>query len=193
MEFGPRALGNRSIIGDPRSPRMQAQMNLKIKFRESFRPFAPSVLRERVNEYFEMDCESPYMLLVAPVKTERQIPMTHEQQSLWGIDQLNVVRSDLPAITHIDYSARVQTVSRETNPDYYDLIEAFEKKTGCAVIMNTSFNVRGEPIVCTPHDAYVCFMRTHIDHLVLGPFLLDKTHQPEWKESADWRTLFQLD
>jgi carbamoyltransferase len=193
MEFGPRALGNRSIIGDPRSPRMQAQMNLKIKFRESFRPFAPSVLRERVHEYFEMDCDSPYMLLVAPVKTERQIPMTKEQQGLWGIEQLNVVRSDMPAITHIDYSARVQTVTRDTNPNYYDLISAFEAKTGCAVIVNTSFNVRGEPIVCTPHDAYVCFMRTHIDHLVLGTFLLDKTDQPEWKETADWRTQFQLD
>ena len=193
MEFGPRALGNRSIIGDPRSPRMQAQMNLKIKFRESFRPFAPSVLRDRVNDYFEMDCDSPYMLLVAPVKQERQIPMTSEQQKLWGIDQLNVVRSDIPAITHIDYSARVQTVSRETNPDYYDLISAFEARTGCAVIVNTSFNVRGEPIVCTPHDAYVCFMRTHIDFLVLGTFLLDKKDQPEWKETEDWRTQFQLD
>ncbi len=193
MEFGPRSLGNRSIIGDPRSPRMQAQMNLKIKFRESFRPFAPSVLRERVHDYFEMDCDSPYMLLVAPVKKERQIPMTSAQQKLWGIEQLNVVRSDMPAITHIDYSARVQTVSRDTNPDYYDLIAAFEAKTGCAVIVNTSFNVRGEPIVCTPHDAYVCFMRTHIDYLVLGPFLLDKTDQPEWKETTDWRTQFQLD
>jgi carbamoyltransferase len=193
MEFGPRALGNRSIIGDPRSPRMQAQMNLKIKFRESFRPFAPSVLRERVNDYFEMDCDSPYMLLVAPVKRERQIPMTDAQQRLWGIEQLNVVRSDIPAITHIDYSARVQTVSRDTNPDYYDLIAAFEAKSGCAVIVNTSFNVRGEPIVCTPHDAYVCFMRTHIDYLVLNNFLLDKTTQPEWKETADWRTQFQLD
>jgi carbamoyltransferase len=193
MEFGPRALGNRSIIGDPRSPRMQAQMNLKIKFRESFRPFAPSVLRERVHEYFEMDCDSPYMLLVAPVKRERQIPMTNEQQRLWGIEQLNVVRSDIPAITHIDYSARVQTVSRDTNPNYYDLIAAFEAKSGCAVIVNTSFNVRGEPIVCTPHDAYVCFMRTHIDYLVLNNFLLDKTTQPEWKETADWRTQFQLD
>jgi carbamoyltransferase len=193
MEFGPRALGNRSIIGDSRSPRMQAQMNLKIKFRESIRPFAPSVLRDRVHEYFEMNCDSPYMLLVAPVKEERQIPMTSEQRGLWGIDQLNVVRSDMPAITHIDYSARVQTVSRDTNPDYYDLIAAFEEKTGCAVIVNTSFNVRGEPIVCTPHDAYVCFMRTHIDHLVLGTFLLDKTEQPEWKETTDWRTQFQLD
>jgi carbamoyltransferase len=193
MEFGPRALGNRSIIGDARSPKMQAQMNIKIKFREGFRPFAPSVLRERVADYFEMNCDSPYMLLVAPVKEERQIAMTSEQKGLWGISQLNVVRSDIPAITHIDYSARVQTVSRETNPDYYDLIAAFEAKTGCAVIVNTSFNVRGEPIVCTPHDAYVCFMRTHIDYLVLGTFLLDKNDQPEWKEKSDWRTQFQLD
>ncbi len=193
MEFGPRALGARSILGDPRSPAMQAQMNLKIKFRESFRPFAPSVLRERVNDYFEMDCDSPYMLLVAPVKEERQIPMTDEQQRLWGIDQLNVRRSDIPAITHIDYSARVQTVDRNTSPEYYDLIHEFEQQTGCAVLVNTSFNVRGEPIVCTPHDAYQCFMRTHIDHLVLWPFLLDKTSQPEWKETEDWRTQFQLD
>ncbi len=193
MEFGPRALGARSIIGDPRSPKMQAQMNLKIKFRESFRPFAPSVLREKVNDYFEMDCDSPYMLLVAPVKKERQIPMTSDQQRLWGIEQLNVVRSDMPAITHIDYSARVQTVTHETNPNYYDLIKEFEARTGCAVIVNTSYNVRGEPIVCTPADAYQCFMRTHIDTLVLWPFILDKTAQPEWKETSDWRTEFQLD
>ncbi|HEX4469140.1 MAG TPA: carbamoyltransferase [Gemmatimonadaceae bacterium] len=193
MEFGPRSLGNRSIIGDARSPRMQAQMNLKIKFRESFRPFAPSVLRERVNDYFEMDCDSPYMLLVAPVKRERQIPMNDHERGLWGIDQLNVVRSDIPAVTHIDYSARVQTVSRDVNPDYYDLISAFEEKTGCGVIVNTSFNVRGEPIVCTPADAYVCFRRTHIDYLVLGSFLLDKSEQSQWQETADWRTQFQLD
>src|SRR5688500_5429196 len=193
MEFGPRALGARSIIGDPRSPAMQAQMNLKIKFRESFRPFAPSVLRERVNDYFEMDCDSPYMLLVAPVKEERQIPMTSDQQRLWGIEQLNVVRSDMPAITHIDYSARVQTVTQDTNPNYYDLIKEFEARTGCAVIVNTSFNVRGEPIVCTPADAYQCFMRAHIDHLVLWPFILDKTAQPECKETSVWRTEFQLD
>ena len=193
MEFGPRALGARSIIGDARSPKMQAQMNLKIKFRESFRPFAPSVLREKVHEYFEMDCDSPYMLLVAPVKKERQIPMTADQRKLWGIEKLNVPRSDIPAITHIDYSARVQTVTRDTNPDYYDLIKAFESKTGCAVIVNTSFNVRGEPIVCTPEDAYRCFMRTEIDFLVLGPFLLDKTKQPEWTEEGDWRQEFQLD
>ena len=193
MEFGPRALGARSILGDPRSPRMQAQMNLKIKFREGFRPFAPSVLRERVADYFELDCDSPYMLLVAPVKKERQVPMTAEQRRLWGIDQLNVQRSDIPAVTHIDYSARIQTVTRDTNPNYYDLLKEFERQTGCAVLVNTSFNVRGEPIVCTPADAYQCFMRTHIDHLVLGPFLLDKARQPAWKESADWQRQFQLD
>jgi carbamoyltransferase len=193
MEFGPRALGARSILGDPRSPRMQAQMNIKIKFREGFRPFAPSVLRERVSDYFDLDCDSPYMLLVAPVRRERQVPMTPEQRRLWGIEQLNVVRSDLPAITHIDYSARIQTVERSTNPDYYDLISSFERLTGCAVLVNTSFNVRGEPIVCSPEDAYQCFMRTHIDHLVVGPFLLDKTAQPSWKETKDWRTEFQLD
>jgi carbamoyltransferase len=193
MEFGPRALGARSILGDPRSARMQAQMNLKIKFREGFRPFAPSVLRERVADYFELDCDSPYMLLVAPVKKERQVPMTEEQRRMWGIDQLNVVRSDIPAVTHIDYSARIQTVSRDTNPNYYDLIKEFERLTGCAVLVNTSFNVRGEPIVCTPADAYRCFMRTHIDNLVLGPFLLDKTQQPEWQESEDWRREFQPD
>src|SRR5688572_4368622 len=193
MEFGPRALGARSIIGDPRSPRMQKQMNLKIKFRESFRPFAPSVLRERVSDYFEMDCDSPYMLLVAPVKAERRIAMTEKEETLWGIDKLNVPRSDMPAITHVDYSARVQTVSRDVNPDYYDLIQEFESQTGCGVVVNTSFNVRGEPIVCTPEDAYRCFMRTHIDTLVLGPFVLNKTDQPEWKETGDWRNEFQLD
>ncbi len=193
MEFGPRALGARSILGDPRSPRMQAQMNLKIKFREGFRPFAPSVLRERASDYFELDVDSPYMLLVAPIKAARQIPMTDGERQLWGIDQLNVVRSDIPAVTHIDYSARVQTVRRETNPNYYDLIKQVERLTGCAVLVNTSFNVRGEPIVCTPADAYRCFMRTHIDHLVLGPFLLDKTRQPAWKESGEWQQEFQLD
>jgi len=193
MEFGPRALGARSILGDPRSPRMQAQMNLKIKFREGFRPFAPSVLRERVGDYFELDGESPYMLLVAPVKQNRQIAMTPEQRRLWGIDQLNVVRSEIPAVTHIDYSARIQTVRRDTNANYYDLIKEFERLTGCPVIVNTSFNVRGEPIVCTPADAYRCFMRTHIDHLVLGPFLLNKARQPEWKESGEWQREFQLD
>ena len=192
MEFGPRSLGCRSILGDARSPRMQAQMNLKIKFREGFRPFAPSVLREHVSEYFELDCDSPYMLLVAPVKKERQIPMP-EGTKVWGIEQLNLLRSDIPAITHIDYSARIQTVSRDTNPDYYDLISAFRDRTGCAVIVNTSFNVRGEPIVCTPEDAFRCFMRTHIDTLVLGPFVLEKASQAEWKEDAKWEAEFQLD
>jgi carbamoyltransferase len=172
---------------------MQAQMNLKIKFRESFRPFAPSVLRECVSDYFEMDCDSPYMLLVAPVKESRRIPMNHEQQQLWGIDQLNVPRSDIPAITHIDYSARVQTVDPHRSPRYYALIREFANQTGCPVLVNTSFNVRGEPIVCTPADAYACFMRTHIDYLVVGPYLLDKSCQPAWKESEQWQTKFQLD
>jgi carbamoyltransferase len=192
LEFGPRSLGSRSILGDPRSPRMQSQMNLKIKFREGFRPFAPSVLKEYVSEYFEIDRESPYMLLVAPVKKERQIPMDASKK-VWGIEQLNLLRSDIPAITHIDYSARIQTVDRETNPDYYDLIDTFRQKTGCAVVVNTSFNVRGEPIVCSPEDAYRCFMRTHIDSLVLGPFLLEKASQAEWKEETQWQKEFQLD
>jgi carbamoyltransferase len=193
MEFGPRALGARSILGDPRSPRMQAQMNIKIKFREGFRPFAPSVLRERVADYFELDADSPYMLLVAPVRTERRIPLTAEQHKLWGIDKLNVPRSDLPAITHIDYSARIQTVAHDTNRRYYELIRAFEQRTGCGVVVNTSFNVRGEPIVCTPADAYRCFMRTNIDALVLGPFLLEKNAQPKWTETEEWQKEFQLD
>lgn len=192
-EFGPRALGARSILGDPRSMSMQSDMNLKIKFRESFRPFAPSVLRERVQDYFELDYESPYMLLVAPVKEERQIPMSEDHKKLWGIEQLNVPRSDIPAVTHIDYSARIQTVERETNRDYYDLIKAFDEITGCPVLVNTSFNVRGEPIVCTPEDAYRCFMRTHIDYLVVGDFILAKDDQPEWTEEGDWRQEFQLD
>lgn len=193
MEFGPRSLGCRSILGDPRSPKMQADMNIKIKFREGFRPFAPSVLRERVSDYFELDTDSPYMLIVAPVKKERQIPMTAEQRKLWGLDLLNVPKSDIPAVTHIDYSARVQTVTKETNPDYHALLAEFERQTGCAVLVNTSFNVRGEPIVMTPLDAYRCFMRTHIDCLVLGNHLLLKGEQPEWKEEGDWRTEFQLD
>lgn len=193
MEFGPRALGARSILGDPRSARMQAQMNLKIKFREGFRPFAPSVLRERVGDYFELEGDSPYMLLVAPVKRSRQIPMSEQDRKLWGIDQLNVLRSDIPAVTHIDYSARIQTVEAETNPNYHALLQEFERLTGCAVLVNTSFNVRGEPIVCTPADAYRCFMRTHIDALVLYPFLLDKESQPEWKETENWQQQFELD
>lgn len=193
MEFGPRALGSRSIIGDSRSPAMQSNMNLKIKFRESFRPFAPSVLREKVNDYFEMDYDSPYMLLVAPVIKERRVEMTDEQKKLFGIDKLNVPRSDVPAITHVDYSARVQTVDSERNPVYYGMIKKFEEITGCPVIINTSFNVRGEPIVCRPEEAYLCFMRTKMDFLVLGNFLLDKTEQPELKEDTDWQKEFELD
>jgi carbamoyltransferase len=193
MEFGPRALGARSILGDPRSPRMQAQMNLKIKFREGFRPFAPSVLRERAADYFELDCDSPYMLLVAQVRTERQLAAGPRDESLWGIDQLNLVRSEIPAVTHVDYSARVQTVDRDTNPDYYDLISEFEGLTGCPVLVNTSFNVRGEPIVCSPADAFQCFMRTHIDYLVLGSFILAKDDQPAREESTEWQKEFQLD
>ncbi len=193
MEFGPRALGARSIIGDARSPKMQQVMNLKIKFRESFRPFAPSVLRERVADYFEMDVDSPYMLLVAPIREARRTVMTEEQKALWGIELLNVPRSDIPAVTHVDYSARVQTVHEETNPRYYRLIKAFEAKTGSGVIVNTSFNVRGEPIVCTPEDAYRCFMRTEIDVLVLGNCVLEKADQKPWVEDKDWREEFALD
>jgi carbamoyltransferase len=193
LEFGPRALGSRSILGDPRSPAMQTQMNLKIKFRESFRPFAPSVLAERVGDYFELDRESPYMLLVAPVKEERQIPMSGADADKFGIEKLNLLRSDIPAVTHVDYSARVQTVHEDTNPRYHRLISAFEERTGCPVVVNTSFNVRGEPIVCTPLDAYRCFMRTDMDQLAVGNLLMDKRRQPEWKEEGDWRAEFQLD
>ena len=193
MEFGPRSLGARSILGDPRSAKMQADMNIKIKFRESFRPFAPSVLRERVSDYFELDTDSPYMLLVAPVKECRRIPVTSDEKKLWGLELLNVPKSDIPAVTHIDYSARVQTVDAAVNPDFHALISEFERLTGCAVLVNTSFNVRGEPIVCTPLDAYACFMRTKIDYLVLGGYVLAKDDQPEWMETSEWQTEFQLD
>jgi carbamoyltransferase len=193
MEFGPRALGARSIIGDARSAKMQSVMNLKIKFRESFRPFAPSVLREKLPEYFEMDCDSPYMLLVAPVVSDRRVQMTDDQQKLFGIDKLNVPRSDIPAVTHVDYSARIQTVDRRDNALYYDLIEAFYKKTGCPVIINTSFNVRGEPIVCRPREAYKCLMRTHMDYLVIGGFLVAKNQQKPLEQDTDWMKEFELD
>jgi carbamoyltransferase len=193
MEFGPRALGGRSILGDPRSPKMQSVMNLKIKYRESFRPFAPSVLRERLSEYFEMDVDSPYMLLVAPVREDRRISMTSDQQALWGIDLLNVPRSDIPAVTHVDYSARIQTVHADTNPRYHRLLQEFERRTGCGVLVNTSFNVRGEPIVCTPQDAYLCFMRTEMDVLVLENCLLYKDRQKALSGDVDWRTQFELD
>jgi carbamoyltransferase len=193
MEFGPRALGARSILGDPRNPAMQSQMNIKIKFREGFRPFAPSVLREKVADWFELDADSPYMLLVAPVRADRRIATTKEEEGRWGIEKLKVRRSEIPAVTHVDYSARVQTVSHEDNPAYHELISAFEQRTGCPVLVNTSFNVRGEPIVCTPEDAYRCFMRTNIDYLVLWPFILDKKEQPAWREEGDWRKEVPLD
>ena len=193
MEFGPRSLGCRSILGDPRSRKMQSIMNLKIKFRESFRPFAPSVLREHVADYFDLDCDSPYMLLVAPVRKERRIAMTADEERLFGIDKLNVPRSDLPSVTHVDYSARIQTVHADTNPLYHALLTRFRELTGCAVLVNTSFNVRGEPIVCTPRDAYLCFMRTEMDTLVLGSFVLEKARQPKLEDDVDWRSLYALD
>jgi carbamoyltransferase len=193
MEFGPRALGGRSIIGDPRSAKMQSVMNLKIKYRESFRPFAPSVLWERVSDYFEQDTPSPYMLIVAPVREELRIHISDEQKQLVGIDKLRVKRSELPAITHVDFSARVQTVHKDTNPRYHALLKAFEHLTGCGVLINTSFNVRGEPVVCTPTDAYRCFMRTEMDYLVIGNFFLEKNEQPAWQDDTRWRDEFELD
>ncbi|MBM3531249.1 MAG: carbamoyltransferase [Alphaproteobacteria bacterium] len=193
MEFGPRALGNRSIIGDARSPKMQSVMNLKIKYRESFRPFAPAVLEERAADYFELDEPSPYMLLVAPVKKTRCVPVSDEDRSLFGIERLNRPRSDIPAVTHLDYSARIQTVSKRTNPRFHALLTAFATRTGYGVLVNTSFNVRGEPIVCTPEDAYRCFMRTEMDALVLGNCLLRKDVQPKLTADSDWKAEFQLD
>ncbi len=193
MEFGPRALGNRSILGDARSPSMQKKMNVKIKHREGFRPFAPAVLTEHVGEWFDLSCESPYMLLVADVVKKKQRSMTDEQRRLWGIDKLNVVRSEIPAVTHIDYSARIQTVHRETNPLFHQLLTQFYHKTGCPVLVNTSFNVRGEPIVESPADAYKCFMRTDMDVLVLGNFLLTKHDQPHFIDEGDWRKEYELD
>ncbi|MBD2550366.1 carbamoyltransferase [Microcystis elabens FACHB-917] len=193
MEFGPRALGGRSILGDPRNRQMQSIMNLKIKYRESFRPFAPSVLDEEVSNQFDLETSSPYMLLVAPVKPELCTAMSDEQQQLFGIEKLKTVRSALPAITHVDYSARVQTVSPRTNPRYYNLIRAFQRHTGCPVVVNTSFNVRGEPIVCTPDDAYRCFMRTEMDVLVLENQLLFKEEQPSRAREEGWKDEFELD
>jgi carbamoyltransferase len=193
MEFGPRALGGRSIIGDARSPKMQSVMNLKIKYRESFRPFAPAVLAERVSDYFIQDRPSPYMLLVAPVVEDQRIAMTEEQEKLFGIAKLNVPRSRLPAITHVDYSARIQTVHKETNPYFHRILTEFDRKTGCGVLVNTSFNVRGEPIVMTADDAYRCFMRTEMDYLIIENFLLAKTDQPKWEGTDDWKEEFALD
>jgi carbamoyltransferase len=193
MEFGPRALGGRSIIADPRSAKMQSVLNLKIKFRESFRPFAPSVLREHVGEWFALDDDSPYMLLVADVDAAKQVPMPESAAALWGIDKLNVPRSSVPAITHVDYSARIQTVRREINGLYYDIIRAFYARTGCPVMVNTSFNVRGEPIVCTPEDAVRCFRRTEMDVLVLENFILEREAQPPMAVDESWKSEFALD
>ena len=193
MEFGPRALGGRSIIGDPRSPKMQSIMNLKIKYRESFRPFAPAVKAESVSDWFEIDRKSPYMLLVAPVKEDKRKLMTEEQEKLFGIEKLNIPRSELPAVTHVDYSARIQTIHQETNPRFHDLISQFESRTGCPVLINTSFNVRGEPIVASPEDAYRCFMRTEMDYLVMENILVSKEGQPEQMKDDSWKDEFVLD
>jgi carbamoyltransferase len=193
MEFGPRALGARSIIGDARSSEMLKTMNLKIKYRESFRPLAPSIMAEHVSDYFEIDQASPYMLLVANIREDKQISMTEEQKSYFGVEKLNVVRSQVPAITHIDYSARIQSVNQETNPLYHQMLTKFYEKYNCPVIVNTSFNVRGEPIVCTPQDAYLCFMRTEMDYLIMGNYLLDKKEQKLLFGDSDWRSEFELD
>jgi carbamoyltransferase len=193
MEYGPRALGNRSILGDARDPEMQKKMNLKIKYREGFRPFAPTVLEEDIGEYFDLDRPSPYMLLVIPVKNERRRPVPEGYENLELYDRLYHLRSDVPAITHIDYSARIQSVRRETNPRYWTLINEFKNQTGYGVIVNTSFNVRGEPIVCSPEHAYRCFMRTEMDYLVIGDYLFDKSLQPKFEEQQDWKKEFTLD
>lgn len=193
MEFGPRALGGRSIIGDPRSPKMQSVMNLKIKYRESFRPFAPAILEEDIDEVFDLDRPSPYMLVVSDVKKSLRLDTAVQERGLTGVEKLKVPRSTLPAITHVDYSARIQTVSEETNPRFYNLLKWFKQKSGIGVLVNTSFNVRGEPIVCTPEDAYRCFMRTEMDHLVLGHYLLSKPDQPKYLEDGDWRQEYELD
>jgi carbamoyltransferase len=191
MEYGPRALGARSIVADPRNPRMQSLINLKIKFREGFRPFAPSVLEDRAQEYFELNGESPYMLIVAPVKKERRLPIEAIGEK-WGIELLNQPRSDIPAVTHLDYSARIQTVSETRTPLYHSMIAEFNRLTGCPLVVNTSFNVRGEPIVCTPLDAWRCFMRTHLDYLVIGSFVLAKPAQASFDERA-WQDSIPLD
>jgi carbamoyltransferase len=192
MEFGPRALGHRSIIGDARSPDMQSIMNLKIKYRESFRPFAPAVLAERASEYFDIDVESPYMMLVASVREQLRTGNGRPEAGdlrAW----VNEARSQIPAVTHVDYTARLQTVNRDQSPEFHAILSAFDELTGCPVMINTSFNVRGEPIVCSPEDAYRCFMRTEMDHLVLGRHLLDKTRQPAWTEDERWQEDYVLD
>ena len=193
MEFGPRALGARSIIGDARSEKMQSVMNLKIKYRESFRPFAPVVLREKVSDYFEIDCDSPYMLMVAPIKKSLTKEMSEKEKNLFGIEKLNVARSSIPAVTHVDYSARIQTVHHQTNPRFYNLLKKFEQKTGSAVLINTSFNVRGEPIVYDPQDSYKCFMRTEMEVLTIEDFILFKEDQPDFSDKEDWQKIYELD
>jgi carbamoyltransferase len=193
MEYGPRALGNRSILGDARNQDMQKKMNLKIKFREGFRPFAPAVLEEDIREYFHLDRPSPYMLFVVPVKETRCNPVPEGYNDLGLFDRLYLVRSDVPAITHVDYSARIQSVNREINPEFWKLIYEFKKETGCSVLINTSFNVRGEPIVCTPDDGFRCFMRTGMDYLVLGDYLFDKSQQQEPGNDINWKEMFKLD
>jgi carbamoyltransferase len=193
MEFGPRALGARSIIGDPRSQTMQKTMNLKIKYRESFRPFAPAVLADSVSEWFELDRKSPYMLIVAPVAESKYRSMTAEQEKLTGLEKLDIPRSEIPAVTHVDYSARVQTVHAHTNPRFHELISCFEKRTGCSLVINTSFNVRGEPLVASPEDAYRCFMRTEMDYLVMENIILSKLDQPQTEQDDTWKTEFELD
>ena len=192
MEFGPRALGGRSIIADPRSPVMQKQLNLKVKYRESFRPFAPSVLREDVSEWFEHETDSPYMLLVADVQNDKRRAMTEEEEALFGIDKLNVSRSSVPAITHVDYSARIQTVHADTNPKYHALISKFKEMTGCPLVVNTSFNVRGEPIICSPTDAFKCFMGTELDILAIGNFIMRKEDQNR-EQQMEYHNFYELD
>jgi len=192
MEFGPRALGGRSILGDPRSEKMQKNLNLKVKYRESFRPFAPSILKEDLSKWFNLNVESPYMLIVAEIKSEKKIEMTEEQKQLFGIDKLNIKRSEIPAVTHVDYSARIQTVNQKNNKYYYDLISKFKEITGCPVIVNTSFNVRGEPIVNTPTDAFNCFMGTELDYLVIGNCILEKNKQDQ-NLKKDYTKQFELD
>jgi len=192
MEFGPRALGARSILGDPRSDKMQKNLNLKVKYRESFRPFAPSVLREDASKWFDIDVDSPYMLLVANINADKIFEMNEEQKKLFGIDKLNIKRSEVPAVTHVDYSARIQTVTKDTNNRYYDLISKFKEKTGCPIVVNTSFNVRGEPIVNTPTDAFNCFMGTELDYLVIGDCILDKNKQNK-NLKKNYKSEFELD
>ena len=192
MEFGPRALGNRSIIADPRSPIMQKKLNLKVKYRESFRPFAPSILREDLNDWFELDSDSPYMLLTANVQKSKHCTIDSDEEALFGIDRLNIVRSTVPAITHVDYTARIQTVHSETNPLYHALINKFKEKTGYPLIINTSFNIRGEPIVCSPTDAFKCFMGTDLDVLVLGNFILLKDKQDQ-DQKKNYKDYYELD